>query len=303
MKKMKIDMKKIICICGVGALLTSLTGCLKDDPLNDFDSTAKAIVELPYHGLEGFASDAVLTAGRTDTIEEDLVVNVASVYPLSTDVNFTVAVDDALRGQYNAQGGVQYEQLPDSTFSFTETTGTIKAGSRLDTLHISFYPGKVDPAINYMLPIKITDASGQTISGNFGAVYYHMIGNPLAGNYIWDFKRWPNAIGPASGPPDANSFTDVATFLPDDPTTVEAPSGYYTQKNYVITFDNNNGTLSNFKVVPSAAMLADFEAGGITITEAPSFVIADPVAKHFQIKMIVFNGTASRYCLDDFTPQ
>ena len=53
-------MKKIISICVAVSLLISLTGCLKDDPLNDFASTAKPIVEMPYHGMEGFSGDAVL---------------------------------------------------------------------------------------------------------------------------------------------------------------------------------------------------------------------------------------------------
>src|SRR6185436_21075577 len=102
MKKMKIDMKKIISICVAVSLLISLTGCLKDDPLNDFASTAKAIVEMPYHGLEGFSKDAVLTAGQVDPIVIPIVVNVASVYPLSRDLNVTLAVDDAIRNQYNS---------------------------------------------------------------------------------------------------------------------------------------------------------------------------------------------------------
>jgi len=301
MKKMKIDMKKIFSICAAASLLISLTGCLKDDPLNDFASTAKPIVEMPYHGLEGFASDAVLAAGQPSPFEVPLIVNIASVEPLNTDVNVTLAVDDALRTQYNSSGaGLQYEALPDSTYTFDVKTGTIKAGSRLDTFYVHLLTDKIDFTHNYMLPVKIADASGQTISGNFGVAYLHIIGNPLAGNYNWDFKRWPNDIGPASGPPDGASFTDIATFLPVDPTTVETPSGYYTGQPYIMSFDDNGGTLSNFKVVPSAAMLADFDAAGISIIEQPSLVIADPVAKHFQIKMIVFNGAAFRYCLDDF---
>ena len=144
MKKMKIDMKKFISICAGVSFLISLTGCLKDDPLNDFKSTAKPIVELPYHGLEGFASDAVLAAGKVDPIVQPIVVNIASVDPLSSSVNFTLAIDDALRTQYNATGGVQYEALPDSTYSFTEKSGTINAGSRLDTLYVTFFPEKVN---------------------------------------------------------------------------------------------------------------------------------------------------------------
>ena len=161
-------MKKFISICAGVSFLISLTGCLKDDPLNDFKSTAKPIIELPYHGLEGFASDAVLAAGKVDPIVQPIVVNIASVDPLSSSVNFTLAVDDALRTQYNATGGVQYEALPDSTYSFTEKSGTISAGSRLDTLYVTFFPEKVDPTINYMLPIKIAD--GQTAPASENSV-------------------------------------------------------------------------------------------------------------------------------------
>ena len=52
-----------------GSLLISLAGCLKDDPLNDFASTAKPIVEMPYHGLEGFSGDALLAAGQPSRLK------------------------------------------------------------------------------------------------------------------------------------------------------------------------------------------------------------------------------------------
>ena len=62
----------------------------------------------------------------------------------------------------------------------------------------------------------------------------------------------------------------TATFLPVDGNTIEVASGYFTQQNYVIHFDDNGGVLSNFTVTPSAAMLADFDANGITITDGPT---------------------------------
>ncbi|HEY0433081.1 MAG TPA: DUF1735 domain-containing protein, partial [Chitinophagaceae bacterium] len=158
-------MKKILLLILPVAFLVSFTGCLKDDAPVDFKSTAKPIVELPYHGLEGLATDAILTAGQVDPIVIPIVVNVASEYPLNSDTKITLAIDDALRTSFNSGGGVQYDPLPDSTFTFPETSGTIKAGSRLDTLYLTVYPDKVDPTVNYMLPIKIADASGETISG------------------------------------------------------------------------------------------------------------------------------------------
>ena len=52
-------------------------------------------------------------------------------------------------------------------------SGSIAAGKRLDTLHVIFYPSKIDVTKNYMLPVSIKDAQGETISGNFGAIYFH----------------------------------------------------------------------------------------------------------------------------------
>ena len=70
-------------------------------------------------------------------------------------MNVTLAVDDALRTQYNASGaGLQYEALPDSTYTFDVKTGTIKAGSRLDTLYVHLLTDKLDFTHNYMLPVK-----------------------------------------------------------------------------------------------------------------------------------------------------
>ena len=67
----------------------------------------------------------------------------------------------------------QYEALPDSTYAFPVKSATIAAGDRLDTLRVLFYPSKIDTTKNYMLPVSIQDAQGETISGNFGAIYFH----------------------------------------------------------------------------------------------------------------------------------
>jgi hypothetical protein len=41
-----------------------------------------------------------------------------------------------------------------------------------------------------MAPISIVDASGKGLSANLNTVYFHTIGNPLAGQYSYDFYRW-----------------------------------------------------------------------------------------------------------------
>jgi Domain of unknown function (DUF1735) len=301
-------MKKIVSIISV--LSVMMAGCLKDKAVVDF-STISPVVELPYHGLEGFSGDAVLTAGQTDPIVVPIIVNLASVNPLSKDINITLAVDDAIRTQYNGTGGVQYEQLPDSTYTFAEKTGVIKAGSRLDTLYVTVFPEKVDPTINYMLPVKIADASGTTISGNFGIAYLHMIGNPLAGPFQWAWTRF-NASD-TTGAPNGASFTFAdgvtATFLPDNPTTIEVQSGYGDQNGlnirYVLSFTNTGGVLSDFhvKINPSDVTNSITGAiGALSFTDA-TILTADGVNKHFRFTYAVVNSAgAPRVFIDDFMP-
>jgi len=293
-------MKKIISIATACSFLLFLTGCLKDKPLNDFASTAKPIVEFGItssgnsHGMEGFSNDNIATAGQVDPIVVPLVVNIASTYPLSKDVSVTLAT-----------GGVQYEAQPDSTFSFAVTSGIIKAGTRLDTFYVTFFPDKIDPTINYMLPIKIADASGETISGNFSVAYLHEIGNPLAGNVTHEWLRWNGRTG---APPDptvvAPTFDQVYAdvFSPLDPTTVEIQSG--TGTIYILSFDNNLGVLSNFKVSfpnddGSGNTVGTASWAGITITSGPTILLADPVNHNFTFTFDYLNGSGAPRVIED----
>ena len=94
---------------------------------------------------------------------------------------------------YNAISGVQFDAQPDSTFSLPVTTMTIKAGFRIAQFMVIYYPAKIDPTKSYMLPITLTDASGITISGNLATIYFHIIGNLLAGSYSQEWIRYNTA--------------------------------------------------------------------------------------------------------------
>ena len=162
------------------------------------------------------------------------------------------------------------------------------------------FPSKVDPSLNLLLPISIkTVPDGSTISTDFGTIYYHFIGNPLAGAYIWDFTRFN-----ASDSTGANSGHSVGTtsFAPDDPTTIEVPSGYFTQPRYVLTFDNNGGVLSNFQVSLNAADVATMHTNGVDVGSAPVIIAADGVNKSFEFQWTatVLASGAPRYILDKF---
>ena len=264
-------MKKILAVVfGFGFL--SMAGCLKDTPNNDF-STIGTIIEIPYSGLEYFASDALnFTA---DTITLDFVVNVASVYPLNSDVTVTLGIDDAKRTAYNATSAVQYEAMPAAAYSFPVTTAVIKAGTRQATFSITFYKSEVDASKNLMLPISLTDAQGNTISGNFGTKYYHAIGNCVAGSYSASGTR-TGFVGTVEGGVVAyvvpiEDYDPDKVLAPLDPVTVVANyadlgvSGWQ----YVIVFDCGTNTIVS--VGPNDAMAAGITANSFKVYQPPTY--------------------------------
>lgn len=196
-------MKKLL--LSISFLSLVLAGCLKDKPNVDFSqifpvieiSTASTspTVNATASGLAFFpAANLSFPSGAVyDTVT--FTVNIASDYPLTKATSFTVGIDTTLVNAYNTDSvnnpsGVQYTVMPDSLFSFPVTTGTIPAGSRLDTFTVIFNAAMFNPAYSYMLPIRITDGGGLTISGNLGVIYFHILGNPLAGNYTCTGTRY-----------------------------------------------------------------------------------------------------------------
>jgi len=151
----------------------SLSACLKDNPAVDFSTVGTIIEILPVNGggLENFATAELNFSSTIDTAA--IVLNIASPKPLNKSLTITMEVDDALRSAYNSANQDQYDAFPDSAFSFPVKSGTIAAGQRLDTLRVYFYQSKINTTKNYMLPVSIKDAQGETISGNFGAIYFH----------------------------------------------------------------------------------------------------------------------------------
>jgi hypothetical protein len=151
------------------------SACLKDSPAVDFSTVGTIIEIIPEDGggLENFDA-AELDFDPADIIDSaDIDLNIAAPKPLNKSITITVEVNDALRVAYNAAYSADYDALPDSVYSFPVKSGVIDAGQNLDTLHVIFYPSKIDTTKNYMLPVSIKDAQGENISGNFGAVYFH----------------------------------------------------------------------------------------------------------------------------------
>jgi hypothetical protein len=300
--------KLLIALFSIYALF--LGGCLKDTPSVDF-SNITAQAELMYPGganhnglgtgLEFFGGGA-FTFPPTDVSDTVFfIANIAAPNPPNKATAVTVGVDPSIITKYNADtnNAVKYEPMPDSVFTLLNKTVNIPAGKYLDTFWMVVYPSKIDPTKNYMAPVTITDASGNSISANFSTIYFHTIGNPIAGAYSWDYTRYNNQTG--TPPAQGSSFIGGSTtFLPDNPTQVEVASGYYIGPRYVITFDNNGGVLSNFAVAFNPTDVATMAGGGVTVTQAPVIITADPVNGIYQFQYVAYNGSAYRYIVDKY---
>jgi hypothetical protein len=257
-------MKRILIIIST-AIATVLTGCLKDKPNVDFTSTQGTyIAEIttssnnPTQNASSaglaFFSGANLSLPSSQVTPDTIwfTVNIASDYPPTKDIPITLTVDQTALTTYNSNpNNVQYQLFPDSTVTVPTLTGTVKSGNmnRLDTFYVIFYPWKVDPASSYMLPLTITQAPGCTISGNLATIYFHVVGNPLAGPYNDSsanrYNYATNAGMPAysyPGPePTPVSTLGLAPYYPkfaspNNPTEILIP---YANNlgNYIIDFD------------------------------------------------------------------
>jgi hypothetical protein len=311
-------MKKIFFIISAFSVAVFSSGCLKDKPNTDF-SGLQPIIEIsnasnnpvtnaPSSGLAYFGSATLFLAGADDPDTISFTVNMASAYPLKKDVSYTLEVDADALASLNADSTINsaridYAPFPTDEYEISKTSGVIKAGTRLDTIYVIFHPNKIDFTKSYALPISIKTADGVTISANTGTIYFHQIGNPIAGSYTWDFQRIPTMDG--SGSPDGQSFTGhTGIFVPVDATTVDITTGYvFPAAQYQLTFDDDGaGHLTNFQISLTDATVSYLKDNGLTVISAPKIITADPATRTYKFQWTAFNGSAYRYNVDSFHP-
>jgi hypothetical protein len=275
---------------GLLALSVAFIGgsCVKSvSNYTNFENLQPTVL-IPDGGLANFKAAAILfpPTDPSDTATFHLEYAATDVAPV--DEVITIGVDlDALTA-YNAQGGNQYEVFPDSIFSFTTTEVTVPKGANFSSaIQLVMYPEKINLLNNYMLPISIKVApAGSTISTNYKTIYYHLIGNPIAGLYTQEWIRYNNAAG--TGTPAFDLDLSPGVFAPIDGTTVSVASG--TGVVYVLTFTNTAGVLSNFAVTFDAQSVKD---AGITITGGPNIITADPTTGAYEFQFNYNNSSGS----------
>jgi hypothetical protein len=296
-------------IKGITGILVMLcaTACLKKDEMNvDPDKTTGAVMELQFiengsgttinSGMQYFAGAALTYPADHTADTADFNVNIAGPASLGTPITVTLGVKTAAVLDNFSNDSIAYELMPDSLYKFVNKTATIEAGKRLAPFQIIFYPSRINPTKSYMLPVVIQDAQSQNISSNFGIIYFHVIGNPIAGAYLWDFYRYNNQAG--TGSPTTTWTDEPTVFAPVSPTAVKVPTGYYTTPNYLITFKNSNGVLSDFKAVIAPDEIEEkFTNDGISVVSGPTITVSSDY-KTYTINYTVYNGAAYRNLTD-----
>ena len=178
----------------------SLSSCLKEHDTNvsteNFTSDQVALQFLKEGGTTinsglSYFGGAALTYPPTSVSQKEVFnVSYNGHGALKSDLAVTISVDPAKVLDNLAGDKIQYELMPASMYSLPATNVTIPAGARTAPVEITFFPEKFDPTKSYMLPVKIASTSAGTISGNFGVIYFHVIGNPLAGVYDVNGTRY-----------------------------------------------------------------------------------------------------------------
>lgn len=304
---MKLTIKLLFFLFG-GYMLSS---CLDGDPMNTPPGASAPFIMMTNNpsggntvnsGLRYFGGQALTYPASHLRDTAKFAVSIQGVN--NRDVNVTLTTPADALDDYFYKDSIKYEMMPDALWDFLgPTSAAIPAGKQFAEFAVIFYPSLFDPTKNYMLPVSATNDADLQTSANYGVNYYHVIGNPIAGAYRWDFIRINNQAG--TGAPAGGSFTDEdAVFAPESPIGINVPTGYYVQPNYLITFKNTAGVLSNFKaVIDPDEIDGAFTLNGITMISGPTITVntTDPVHPIYTVKYVVFNGAAYRNCTDTYT--
>lgn len=264
----------------------SLSSCLKDPRYYTFANVG-TLVELPlaaYYGTGNTVPEALPIQSTPQTIP--VVVNVASPKPLSTPLTVTLAVDQSALDAYNHANGLDtggntpYVLPPANSYSISSFKVTIPANQRQGQLQIQVTSSNLDPSGAYILPLSITDASGQKISN-----YKTILLNIQAKNqYDGTYSIKGSVIRVNGGVPDATLGGPYKSGL----TTVLATTGANT-----VSFTQTWATGSEAGGVNPLQFAVDPATNKVTVTSLINGTLAndpaynnhyDPTTKTFYLK-------------------
>ena len=217
-------MKNILKFALVACVGLTLSSCLKDEDfdedkvgLNPASIIDKPIIEIVNGGLGNFSKHVLsVDLGKAQDTNRFKVSYNYKGLTAPEDINVAFAYNAAALASYNAGStAIQFEKLPDSTFSLPKNSVTIKKGQKIsDAVDLIIFTAKVDPSKIYLLPISITSTSigNSSISGNNAIIYFHIIGNALAGKYTVTGFRYNYSGSVSYGGPTGNNANIPAGF-------------------------------------------------------------------------------------------
>ncbi len=297
MKKIFLYTIVLVLTCGF------MAACLEDQGYTDIiNKENRAELTVGWYGNNGTPNNrSVALPAGVPAADYKVAVSVNSYQSRNEDFTVKLAVDASVIAETNA--GITHEtdrffMLPDSTYSIPSLAVSVPKDTTEAFFTVTFYQDKIDKTKNYLLPLRILDQPGVQVASNTGTLKLTFIGNPLGGPWLWDFYRW-DAQNPVGDP--RISFTDEPTlFAPLDGLSVKTPTGYYTAPNYLITFSNNAGVLTDFKAVIAPDEIEDaFTSAGIKVVDGPTITVSADYKK-ITIHYTVFNGAAYRYLIDEY---
>ncbi len=310
---MKIKINKWTGLITAFALvLMSLTSCVKNrNELGTDFSQLQDHVLLVNGGLLGVSASNV--AFPTDTTTITITVNLASVNLPATPTKVTIGYDPKQIVSYNAANGKNYQALDASGYKLAATTLTIPAGQQYATTTITFYKAATDPAVSYLIPISITDASGKALSSNQNTLFFNIIGNPLSGNYLHSYYRY-NGTNDTTSVPGTTGLNVPIIIGPVDGNTLLLPEYYletFLGVGVNLAFDNNNGVFSNFNVYLDDAtkkVIADNNFKLVVLKLVSSQIVGDASTKYagstFRIYIEIMNSAGRlRTVVNNFVKQ
>lgn len=207
-------MKKLLAILSI-----AFFGCNKADyiSLSDSDKSTVMFAKNAGDGKLGTAAFNYIPDGSvtSEYVSFDTyTVRAKFDGPIAApdDITVTYTIDKAAVAKFNAEQAAldpafkPFTLLPDSTYKLAVTSDVIKKGEVYGskvTDNVLTYPTKIDPAIFYILPIKISSTAYPSSVGT-GTIFIYIIGNPLAGGYHDLGVRYnlTGAVGWAGPPAD-----------------------------------------------------------------------------------------------------
>lgn len=116
----------------------------------------------------------------------------------SKDITVKFDVDNAAFDSLNTvrknAGLPLFEKFPAGSYTLSAKESVIRSGELTSSpINISYYSKKFDPALNYLLPISITDASGLSVNPKLKTVFVSVSklqGKPVPGSIksTWSIK-------------------------------------------------------------------------------------------------------------------